>query len=163
MTIFWLYFFDCQGEDTRKGRNDFIRSFYKACYGSYQKKRKTGLLGKLYQLFSKTFKMRFDIAGEEDSFVMIFNLNRDSLRLDVRPYEKGDGKMLTITLDDLDAAHQTLDMSSANGLMFLCEDESGSLKRLFRCLSCFPLLVLTLKTASTVFLNMGLRYLRPSR
>lgn len=163
MTIFWLYFFDCQGEDTRKGRNDFIRSFYKACYGSYQKKRKTGLLGKLYQLFSKTFKMRFDIAGEEDSFVMIFNLNRDSLRLDVRPYEKGDGKMLTVTLDDLDEAHQNLDMSSANGLMFLCEDESGSLKRLFRCLSCFPLLVLTLKTAFTVFLNMGLRYLRPSR
>ncbi len=160
MTVFWLYFYDCQGEDTREGKNDFMRSFFGASYDRYHKKRKVSSLMKFTHLFCKTFRFRFEIDGPKDSFLMDFRANRDDFWMEVRPYVPADGKMLTVTLDDMSKIRHTISMSDANGLMFIAEDGGSGFKRLRRCLACYPIFAVLAKAFFTVVGSIGMRYLK---
>ena len=158
MTVFWLYFYDCQGEDTREGKNEFIQSFFRAGYGHYHKKRELNWRGKISQWFVKTFQLRFEIADTIESFVIAFRAEDNDFWMDVRPYVPADGRMLTVTLNDMSAIRKTISMSDANGLMFLCEDGGGFLKRLRRCLTCYPIFWVLAKAFFICIGNMGRRY-----
>ena len=159
MTVFWLYFYDCQGEDTREGKNEFMRSFFRPSYGHYHKKIKSNRWGKISQRFFKTFQLRFEIGGTMDSFVMVFRAKGADFWMDVRPYVQTDGRMLTVTLDDMSEIQRTISMSDANGLMFLCEDAGGPFKRLRRCLTCYPIFWVLAKAFFKCIGNIGVRYL----
>ena len=159
MTVFWLYFYDCQGEDTREEKNEFIWSFFRASYGHYHKKRKPNRLGKVFQRFFKTFQLRFEIGGITDSFVIAFRAQGDDFWMDVQPYVQTADRMLTVTLDDMSEIQRTLSMSDANGLMFLCEDGGGPFKRFRRCLTCYPIFWVLAKAFFKCVGNIGVRYL----
>jgi hypothetical protein len=111
-------------------------------------------------LFCKTFKFRFEIDGPEDSFVMAFRANSDDFWMEVRPYVPADGRMLTVTLDDMSKIRHTISMSDANGLMFIAEDGGGALKRLRRCVICAPIFAVLAKAFFTVVGSIGMRYLK---
>ena len=158
MTVFWLYFYDLQGEKNVDSRNEFIATFFRASLGRFTKKRKVGFLGRFYQRFSKTFNLRFEISDKE-SYVMAFHMERKEISMDVRPAEESDGKMLTVTLDDMDYCHNAIDMSDANGLMFFFEKDAPWYLRVRQFVYCLPLLGRTVGTLIKVIWNMGCRYL----
>ena len=160
MMVFWLYFYDLQGVKSVKSRNEFIGTFFRAALGRFNKKRKAGILGRFYQLFSKTFNIRFKISDQE-SYVMAFQMKRKEIDLEVRRAEESDGKMITATLDDMDYSHNAIDMSDANGLMFFFEKDAPWYLRVRQFVYCLPLIGRTVSTLLKVFWNMGRRYLIP--
>ena len=115
----------------------------------------------MYQLFSNTFNIRFQISKEE-SYVMAFRLAPKETTLDVRRHRADDGKMLTVTLDDIDYGHRAIDMSDANGLMFFFEKDAPWYLRIRQFVHCLPILGRTVRTFLKVFWNMGSRYLTSS-
>ena len=94
-----------------------------------------------------------------DSFVMAFRAKDDDFWMNVRPYAQTDGRMLTVTLDDMSEIQRTIGMSDANGLMFLCEDGGGPFKRLRRCFACYPIFQVLAKAFFKCVGNMVVRYL----
>ena len=74
--LLMLYFHDVQCDSGLGSRNAFMKSFFSSNFGEYRKKLKLQWWKKLYKLFSKTFTLRYQI-DVEDSFVMIFQLERD--------------------------------------------------------------------------------------
>jgi hypothetical protein len=161
MMVFWLYFYDLQGVKSVKSRNEFIGTFFRAALGRFNKKREAGILGRFYQLFSKTFNICFEISDKE-SYVMAFQMKQKEIDLEVRRAEESDGKMLTVTLDDMDYSHNAIDMSDSNGLMFFFEKDAPWYLRVRQFVHCLPLLGRTVSTLLKVFWNMGRRYLAPS-
>jgi hypothetical protein len=161
MTVFWLYFYDLQGEKSVESRNEFIATFFRASLGRFSKQQKAGFLAGCYQLFLKTFNIRFEISDKE-SYVMAFHMKRKEIDLKVRPAEASDGKMLTVTLDDMDYSHNAIDMSDSNGLMFFFEKDAPWYLRVRQFVYCLPLFGRTVSTLLKVFWNMGRRYLTPS-
>jgi len=161
MTVFWLYFYDLQGEKSVASRNEFIATFFRASLGRFSKKRKADFLAMGYQLLFKTFNIRFEISDQE-SYMMAFKMKRNVIDLEVRRAEASDGKMLTVTLDDMDDSHNAIDMSDANGLMFFFEKDAPWYLRVRQFVYCLPLLGRTATTLLKVFWNMGRRYLIPS-
>lgn len=91
---------------------------------------------------------------------MAFRANRDDFWMEVRPYVPADGRMLAVTLDDMSKIRHTISMSDANGLMFIAEDGGGALKRLRRCLACYPIFAVLAKAFFTVVGSIGMRYLK---
>jgi hypothetical protein len=161
MTVFWLYFYDLQGEKSVESRNEFIATFFLASLGRFSKQRKAGFLARFYQLFSKTFNIRFEISGKE-SYVMAFQMKKKEVTMEVRRAEESDVEMLTVTLDDMDYSHNAISMSDANGLMFFFEKDAPWYLRVRQFVYCLPLLGRTVSTLFKVLWNMGRRYLVPS-
>jgi len=71
-----------------------------------------------------TLRFQFD---EKESFIIHFQLGKDETILTVRPYEKRDGHLVTVTLDDFDSLHRAINMVDANALIFLFQ-KKGKLR-----------------------------------
>ena len=160
--MYMLYFHDVQGDSGLGSRNEFMKSFFSSNLGEYRKKLKPQWWEKLYKIFSKTFTLRYQIS-EKDSFVMIFKLERDEAVLTVRPYEKNDGHLLTVTLDDFDHLHRTIDMANANALTFLVQNKGKLRYYAHQLYHYIPALVRTAKGAIKFFSNVVWRFLVTSR
>ena len=156
-TLIWNYIFDIQTDTGLEARNSFMKAFIKAAEGRYRKKRKLKLLGRIYQLFRKKFFFRLAIDHEE-SFVLEFEFIKEEITLDVRPFRKEDKRMLTVTLDDIDQAHRSVDIIDANALSTL--SFKGSLTdRALGAFYCFPVVANALAGFGRLFFKMGWRYL----
>lgn len=156
-----LYINDVQVEKGLGTRNEFMGSFFKASFGKYREKWKLKWWEKLYKLFSNTFKFRLQIS-EGDSFVMDFHLGDDEVTLDVRPYEKRDGKLLTVTLDDYDYLHRMIDVTDANTLVFLFQKKGPLINYIHQLYHFIPVLSRVVLGVTKVFFNVGWRYLFPN-
>jgi len=93
---------------------------------------------------------------------MDFHLGDDEVTLDVRPYEKRDGKLLTVTLDDYDYLHRKIDITDANTLVFLFQKKGKVTNYIHQLYHFIPVLARTVIGATKVFLNVGWRFLFPS-
>ncbi len=160
-SLAFLYINDVQVESGLGSRNEFMGSFFKASFGEYREKWKLKWWEKLYKLFFKHFKLRYQIS-DDDSFVMDFHLGKDEVTLNVRPYEKNDGKLLTLTLDDFDDMHRTLDITDANTLVFLFQKKGKVTNYIHQLYHYIPVLTRVAYGATTLFLKVGWRFLFPS-
>lgn len=156
-TLVWNYIFDSQTDKSLEARNDFMRAFIKAAVGRYRKKRKQKLLGKIYRLFRNRWRFRLAINHEE-SFVMDFEFDNQEIILDLRPFRKEDHHMLTVTLDDIDQAHRSINMVDINALSTLSFKGSWT-DRVIGAFYCFPVVVRALAGFGRLFFKMGWRYL----
>jgi hypothetical protein len=93
---------------------------------------------------------------------MVFQMKKKEIDMELRRGEESDGKMLTVTLDDMDYGHNAINMSDANGLMFFFEKDAPWYLRVRQFVYCVPLLGRTAATFLKVFWNMGRRYLASS-
>jgi hypothetical protein len=160
-SIFWLYFLRLQNQ-TQKARNDFMRSYYLPSYESFRKNWNPNWLDKISQRIFKAFKLRVEIDGENDSFVMAFQKTRDAFILDVRPYEDKDGNILTITLDDMEAFQQKIDIIQASRLVYFLsfKNKIGSFYWVRNSFASAPLIsVITLNLLKLSW-KVGWRYLK---
>ncbi|MFQ5449480.1 MAG: B12-binding domain-containing radical SAM protein [Nitrospinaceae bacterium] len=161
-TLMMLYFLDVQTERGLGTRNEFIRTFFEATFGRFCKRQQAGLLGRVYQFFFPTFKLRYRVS-EDSSFVMSFHLKKDEVRLKVCPYEKKDGRLLTVTLDDFDYLHRAINVTDANALMFLFQ-KKGKLSHYWHQLHhYFPTLFRAAAGVIRVILKVGWRFVFPGK
>ncbi len=160
-SIFWLYFLRLQNQ-TQKARNDFMRSYYLPSYDSFHKNWSPNWLDKVSQRIFKAFKLRVEIDGKNDSFVMVFQKTRDTFTLDVRPYEDKDGNILTITLDDLEAIQQKIDIIQASRLVYFLsfKNRTGSFYWVRNYFACGPLMVVITLNLLKLSWKVGWRYLK---
>ena len=93
---------------------------------------------------------------------MDFHLGDDEVTLNVRPYEKRYGKLLTVTLDDFDSLHRAIDIIDANVLVFLFQNKGKVTNYIHQLYHYIPVLTRTAIGVTKVFLNVGWRFLFPS-
>jgi radical SAM superfamily enzyme YgiQ (UPF0313 family) len=158
VTIIWLYLYDIQGENRKQSRNDFIWSFYQTGLGKFQKIRKMKARMKFTMWFVKSFNFCLKV-DEERSLVFKFKMEKDQIHMDVQNRSQNGTHMITVTMDDLDALHQALDMSDINNcaMIQLLKHAPWS-NRLTQCRYCLPVLIRAFAEIGKIVWSVVRRY-----
>ncbi len=158
VTIIWLYLYDIQGKNDLKTRNDFIWSFYQSGLGQFQKTRKLKSRMRFTMWFKKSFSLRLKI-DEEKCLTFKFKMIKDQVYMNVQDDHPSTKRMVTVTLDDLDHLHQTLDMSDINnGAMIQLLKHAPWSNRITQISHCLPALLRTAGALGKIIFCIGRRY-----
>lgn len=154
-TVEWMFFYDVQGSEGREKRNLFMDAFYNAGIGTYRKKRPVKSRMRFAQLFTRRLKVQIAVT-ENKSYTLDFGIKKDEVTLDFRLSKPGEKQKIWLTLDDLAAFRDSIDMVDANAIMVYSHKQSG---KLLGMLSCWRTFFRASYVLSTLISKVGWRYL----
>ena len=163
VTLIWLYLYDIQGKDKAGSKNDFIWSFFTTGLGKHQKTRKMKPRMKFSMIFKKTFSFCLQI-DQKRALVLDFTMKNDQIHMDVQHSVQDDKRRLTVTLEDLDALHDAIDMSDINhGAMIQLLKHAPWSNRFTQCCRCLPAIFRIAKAGGSAALKVFKRYYFPDK